>query len=168
MSIAYIGLGSNIGDRLGYIQQSCKMLNDIEGIQVVECSSFYETEPFGYKEQEWFVNAIVIVKTELSAENLLDVCADIEKRLGRDRQKQKIQWGPRTVDLDILFFDDKIISTSFLQVPHPRVHLRAYALVPLLEIAANYVHPVLKKTIEKLHDDLENPEEVYLYGTRRI
>lgn len=168
MAIVYIGLGSNIGDRVGYIQQSCKMLNDIESIQIVKCSSFYETEPYGYKEQEWFINAIVKVKTDLSADNLLDVCSDIEKRLGRCRCKNQIKWGPRTIDLDILFYDDKVISTEFLQIPHPFVQLRACSLVPMLEIASKLVHPVLKKTIEDLHNDLENPEEVYLYGTRRI
>lgn len=168
MTIAYIGLGSNLGDRIGYIQQACKMLNDIECIQVIKSSSLYETEPYGYKNQDWFINAVAKVKTSLSADNLLDVCMDIEKRLGRIRKTEDVQWGPRTVDLDILFFDNEIISNQFLQIPHPRVHLRAYALVPLLEIAHNLLHPTIGKTVEELHNDLDNPEEVYLYGTRRI
>lgn len=168
MAVAYIGLGSNIGDRVGYIQQSCKMLNDIQGIQILKCSSLYETEPFGYKDQEWFINAIVKVKSELSPDNLLDVCAEIEKKLGRSRCKDQIKWGPRTIDLDILFYEDKVIETEFLKIPHACVHLRACSLVPMLEIASKYVHPVFKKTIADLHNDLENPEEVYLYGTRRI
>lgn len=167
MATAYIGLGSNIGDRVGYIQQAHKLLSDAEGITIHDCSCLYETEPFGFKDQPWFVNAVIKIETSLEAHYLLYECQRIEKVLGRVRHPEAPQWGPRTVDLDILFFDNQIIATDNLQVPHPRLHQRAYALVPLLELAPDFIHPVIGKTIMEIHEELPEPEEVYLYGTRR-
>lgn len=168
MSIAYIGLGSNIGDRIGYVQQANKLLDDTDGIRVINSSSLYETEPFGFKEQEWFINAILEIETSLEPMDLLNVCLRIEKQLGRVRHPEAPQWGPRTVDLDILFYDNLIISTDVLQIPHPRVHQRAYALVPMLELAPDFIHPVIGESILDIHSALPDPEEVYLYGTRRF
>lgn len=167
MVIAYICVGSNIGDRVGYIQQAHKLLNDTEEINVLESSSLYETEPYGYKGQEWFVNAVIKIETNLSCSELLEECLRIEKQLGRTRNSDMPQWGPRTSDLDILFYGNSIISNTRLQIPHPRFHQRAYALVPFLEIAPDFVHPVIGKTILEIHNNLPEPEEVYLYGTRR-
>jgi 2-amino-4-hydroxy-6-hydroxymethyldihydropteridine diphosphokinase len=168
MSTVYICLGSNLGDRVGYIQQAHKLLNDTEGISVIDSSSLYETEPYGYKEQEWFVNAIIQIETNLSPQKLLEECQRIEKQLGRKRHPEAPMWGPRTIDLDILLYDNMIFAEPDLQIPHPRLHKRAYALVPLLEIASDLVHPILGKTMEEIHNDLPDPEEVYLYGTRRL
>lgn len=168
MSIAYIGVGSNIGDRIGYVQQAHCLLNDTDGIQVIESSSLYETEPVGYKDQEWFINAVLKTETILSAEELLNQCFRIENQLGRVRHPELPKNGPRTLDLDILFYDNKIINTEIMEIPHPRMHQRAYALVPLLELDADLIHPVINKTISELHENLEEPEEVYLYGTRGI
>lgn len=165
MKTAYICVGSNMGDRLGYVQQANNLLNDTKGIKVVQSSSLYESEPVGFKDQEWFVNAVLEIKTSLSPSELLDECMRIEKQLGRVRDA-KNQWGERTLDLDILFYDNTVISKDNLQIPHPRVQERAYALVPMLEIAPDFVHPVIKKTIFEIHSELEDPEEVYLYGTR--
>jgi 2-amino-4-hydroxy-6-hydroxymethyldihydropteridine diphosphokinase len=168
MSIAYICAGSNIGDRIGYIQQAHSLLNDTENIHVLESSSFYETEPVGHKDQEWFINAVLKVQTALSPEELLNQCLRIEKQLGRKRSPDMPKNMPRTLDLDILFYDDKIISGEMLEIPHSKVHVRAFALVPMLELDAEFVHPVLEKNISELHESLEEPEEVYLYGTRGI
>lgn len=168
MSVAYIGLGSNIGDRIGYIQQAHKLLSDTEGITVIDCSSLYETEPYGYKDQEWFVNATLKIETTLEAHVLLKNCHRIEKQLGRVRHPEMPQWGPRTIDLDILLYDETVIATDNLQIPHPRLHLRAYALVPLLELDPDLIHPIIGKSILDLHSSLPEPEEVYLYGTRRF
>lgn len=168
MSIAYIGLGSNIGDRIGYIQQAHKLLSDTEGIVVLNSSSLYETEPVGYKDQEWFVNAALHIETTLIPEKLLDECQRIERQLGRVRHPEAPQWGPRTIDLDILFYDNLIISQDRLQIPHPRVHQRAYSLVPLLELEPDYIHPVIGESLMEIHSSLPEPEEVYLYGTRRL
>lgn len=166
MSIAYLGLGSNIGDRIGYIQQAYKLLADTQGIEVVNTSSLYETEPVGFEDQEWFINAVIEISTTLNAVELLIQCQRIEGQLGRKRLPDEPQWGPRTIDIDILLYDNEIISEANLQIPHPRLHQRAFALVPLLELAPNLVHPVINKTILEIHNELPNPEEVYLYGTR--
>lgn len=166
MAIAYIGLGSNMGDRVGYIQQAYQLLSFTQGIKVVDTSSLYETEPYGFKDQEWFVNAVVKIKTELKPYELLDECMRIEKQLGRVRKEGIERWGPRTMDADILLYDDTIIEDDDLQIPHSGLELRACFLVPLLEIAPDVEHPVLNKTMEELYDDLSAPEEVYLYGTR--
>ena len=95
---------------------------------------------------------------------MLRVCQDIEARLGRKRELEE-HWGERPIDIDILFYDNLIFSNEILTIPHKFVHKRAFALVPMLEIKANYVHPVLNKTISELHEELEDPEDVFLYGT---
>jgi 2-amino-4-hydroxy-6-hydroxymethyldihydropteridine diphosphokinase len=165
LSTAYICAGSNIGDRVGYLQQANMLLKDTPGITVLEISSIYETEPVGYKDQEWFANAVIKIETDLEPHDLLAECMRIEKQLGRDRSTEE-RWGPRTLDLDILFYDDRIIAEEDLRIPHPRMHERAYALVPMLELDPDFVHPILGKTVVDLHNELEEPEEVYLYGTR--
>lgn len=172
---AYVGLGSNAGDRVGYVQQAMQFLKDVGGINVVECSSLYETEPVGQKQSEWFVNAVAAIDTKLSAEELLLVCQDVEARLTKlhacEENNAKKSCGARRIriiDLDILFFGDHVVSTDSLCVPHPRVDKRAYALVPLLEIAPNLVHPVLNQSVTRIHEALPDPELVYLYGTRGI
>ncbi|MDD3013635.1 MAG: 2-amino-4-hydroxy-6-hydroxymethyldihydropteridine diphosphokinase [Candidatus Gastranaerophilales bacterium] len=166
MSIAYIGMGSNIGDRVGYVQQAHMLLSDTEGIKVLNSSSIYETEPVGYNDQEWFVNAILEIETTLEPNDLLKECLRVENQLGRKRHPDMPKYGPRTIDLDILFYDNLIIANDKLQIPHKQLHLRAFALVPLLELAPDLVHPVLGKNIIDMHSDLPAPEEVYLYGTR--
>jgi len=168
MTVAYIGIGSNIGDRIGYIQQASCHLNYTKGIRVLESSSFYETEPVGYKDQPWFINAVLKIKTELSPNELMNHCLRIEKQLGRTRHPEAPENGPRTIDLDILFYDNGIFKNDIVEIPHPRLHERAYVLVPFLELDADFIHPVLKKSISELHENLEYLEEVYLYGTRGI
>ncbi|MBX9671159.1 MAG: 2-amino-4-hydroxy-6-hydroxymethyldihydropteridine diphosphokinase [Candidatus Obscuribacterales bacterium] len=172
---AYLGLGSNEGDRVGFIQQAVQLLKDFNRIKVVECSSLYETEPIGEEYSEWFVNAVLIIETELSCEELLDVLKDIEARLSElSRGEATKGLRPREprgltkiIDLDILFFGNEVLETSYLHIPHPRLHRRAFALVPLLEIAPDLVHPSLDKSIAQLHEELPEPEQVFLYGTRR-
>lgn len=164
MSVAFLSLGSNKGDRLSVIQQAVNFLSADNSIEIAAASSFYETEPWGKKNQNWFVNAVIAVRTELSPVELLRVCQDIEARLGRKRELEE-HWGERPIDIDILFYDNLIFSNEILTIPHKFVHKRAFALVPMLEIKTNYVHPVLNKTISELHEELEDPEDVFLYGT---
>ncbi len=169
---AFIGLGSNEGDRLGFVQQSMQMLKDVSGIKVLECSSLYETEPIGVEYDKWFVNAVAAIETTLSCKALLDVVLDIEQRLACMHGKEDTlkdlpgEKRRRIIDLDILFFGNSIVEEEELRVPHPNVPFRAYALVPLLEIAPDFQHPTLKKTVTQLHESLSKPEIVYLYGTR--
>lgn len=154
-----------MGDRLSYLQQSVTMMSSCDGIKILETSGFYETEPFGFKNQNWFVNAIVKIETTLTPLQLLKVCQSVETKLGRVREQK---WGPRTIDLDILFYDDLIINSDILTIPHPGMKERTYCIVPMLEFGEDFVHPVLKKTMLQIHSELESVDEVYLYGTRPI
>ncbi|MBU6451447.1 MAG: 2-amino-4-hydroxy-6-hydroxymethyldihydropteridine diphosphokinase [Cyanobacteria bacterium REEB67] len=163
---AYIGLGSNVGDKLGYIQQAMQLLKDVPGVTVLECSSFYEAEPTGELYSEWFVNAVASIDTSLRPDELLEICRDIEKRLTAMADVDARQKASgRIIDLDILFYGQETLESATLQIPHPRLHKRAFALVPLLEIAPEIRHPGLNKSVAQLHEELEEPEQIFLFGT---
>ena len=164
MARVFISLGSNVGDRLANIQQAVSLLSMTDKIKIVKSSSFYETEPWGNKNQNWFVNATVALDTELSPVELLKLCQSVEMQLGRNRVNQE-KWSERTIDIDILMYDNLIMSNDILSIPHPYMHKRAFVLVPMLEVKSDLVHPVFKKTISELYDELEYPEDVFLYGT---
>ena len=166
MAIVYLSLGSNLGDRVGYIQQATSLLGSNPDINIVATSSFYESEPWQMDSEKWFVNAIVQITTTMLPEELLDECKRIEAQLGRKTEPNTKSYTDRQIDIDIVFYDNSMIKTDRLTIPHPLFHHRAFMLVPMLEIAEDFVHPVFGKTVEQLYDDLENPEAVYLYGTR--
>ena len=165
MAIVYLSLGSNKDDRIGYIQQANLQLGALEGVEIIRTSAFYESEPWNMKSENWFVNAVVELKTTLTPHQLLEQCQRIEKQLGRKPSKPG-EYEDRTIDIDILFYKKEIINEPDLTIPHKYLHLRAFTLVPLLELIPDFEHPVLHKTISQLHEDLENPEMVFLYGTR--
>ena len=165
MAIAYLSLGSNKGDRIGYVQQAASLLVMDEKITIVRTSAFYESEPWNMNTKNWFVNAVVEIKTQYSPQELLVACQRVECQLGRT-PIEKGQYQDRTIDIDILFYNKEIINEENLTIPHKYVHLRAFTLVPMMELNSDFVHPVLHKTIEEMHNDLENPEMVFLYGTR--
>lgn len=199
MAIVYLSLGSNKGDRVGFVQQATSLLSAINEeendltptknssnhferlnnlftskkmcpqekkvFKVIRTSSLYETQPWLEKETTWFVNAIIEVKTNLSPQDLLSECQRIEKQLGRNRELEG-HFGDRTIDIDILFYDKEIINEENLQIPHKYLYQRAFILVPMLEINPDLIHPELNKSMVDLHEELENPEMVYLYGTR--
>ena len=154
----YIALGSNLGDRLANIRKAIELMKG-EGIEIIDESSIYETEPVGYKEQGWFLNSVVKGKTELSPGRLWKRLEKIEKSMGRESE---IKWGPRIIDLDILFYENKILNGKQLQIPHSELHKRKFVLVPLEQIALELVHPVLKKTISELLRDLKDNSQVEL------
>jgi 2-amino-4-hydroxy-6-hydroxymethyldihydropteridine diphosphokinase len=149
-AIAYLGLGSNIGDREEYIEQAVFILEKNPNIEVIKRSSNYETEAEGAENQPPFINAAVEIKTKLSPHELLAVCQEIETTLGRERE---VEWGPRTIDIDILLYDGEIISDDKLQLPHPLMHERYFVLKPLRDIAPDLIHPVLEKTIDALYEE---------------
>lgn len=165
MAIVYLSLGSNKGDRIGYVQQAAGLIGADEKISIVRTSAFYESEPWNMNTKSWFVNAVIEIKTKYSARELLEVCQRIEKQLGRENKTSQT-YEDRTIDIDILFYNKDIINEENLIVPHKYVHLRAFTLVPMLELNSEFEHPVLHKTIVEMHNDLENPEMVFLYGTR--
>ena len=143
--IAYIGIGSNVGDRELHCRKAIELLGEAEKLAAV--SSLYCTEPVGYQEQEDFINAVAAVETGRSPEELLDLCRSIEDRLGR---KRDIRWGPRTADLDILLYGDRVVCLPGLVIPHQRMAERKFVLAPLVEIAPDVVHPVQNKTASQL------------------
>lgn len=165
MAIVYLCLGSNKGDRVGYVQQATSLLGAVEGIDIIRTSSLYETQPWLEKETTWYVNAVIEIKTSLNPQNLLTECLRIEKQLGRNRDVEG-KYGDRTIDIDILFFGKEIVNEDNLQIPHKFLHQRAFVLVPMLELNPDFIHPSLGKSVSDLHEALENPEMIYLYGTR--
>lgn len=140
-----------MGDRQAHCMNAIEGLKD-KGIVIKKVSSMYETKPWGLEEQPDFINMAVEAKTRLSPEELLRALKDIEKEMGR---KDTVRWGPRIIDLDILFYDDIVINMGHLQIPHPLLHKRDFVLLPLSEIAPDKVHPVLKKNIRQLKEELK-------------
>ncbi len=149
MSLVYIGLGSNLGNRKRYLKQAIKALDEKVG-PLVKCSSFYETLPMGFSSPHLFLNSVAVFETKLSPENVLNKTEEIERSLGRLKKSINRQYEDRCVDIDILFYDDLVIQTEKLTIPHPRLHERPFVLEPLKEIASDLIHPVLKKKIEQL------------------
>ena len=147
MPTAYIGIGSNLGNREENCEKSIQLIEEDSGIKVTKRSSMSETEPWGIKDQPKFINMAVEIVTDLKPEALLSLLKKIETESGRTTGKQ---WGPRVIDLDILFYDDLVLKTPGLEIPHPEICKRDFVLIPLKEIAPDKVHPVLKKTIKEL------------------
>lgn len=148
MTAAYIALGSNLGDRRGYLDQALEALNEQSDVRVSRVSNYYETAPVGGPSgQGRFLNAAAELQTELPAEELLGLLLAIEQSLGRVRRERH---GPRTIDLDLLLYGDQIIQSPKLTVPHPLLHERRFVLEPLAEIAPSIVHPILHKTVQEL------------------
>jgi len=155
--IAYIGIGSNLGDKLDYCEKAISEILKTDRQKLLAKSSFYKTQPIGYTSQDWFVNGAIKIETDLEAHELLQTLKAIESQLGR---AEAFRWGPQTIDLDILFFDDVEIRTERLQIPHPFIQDRQFVLVPLAEIDRNFIHPGLKKTIQELLNNLKEDQGI--------
>jgi 2-amino-4-hydroxy-6-hydroxymethyldihydropteridine diphosphokinase len=153
--IAYIGIGSNVGDREVNCRKAIELL--AESGKVVSVSSLYRTEPVGYHEQEDFINAVAKVETDRTPAELLTVCRAIEDRLGR---KRGLRWGPRTADLDILLYGNQVVNQPGLSIPHPRMAVRRFVLIPLVEIAPDSVDPLLHRTAAQLLEELNDRHTV--------
>ena len=144
MNKAYLGLGSNLGDKKHYLYDAIQWLNRHEQITIVQLSSLYETAPWGYTDQDVFMNLVVEVETSLNPIELLDVCQSIENELGRVRE---IKWGPRVIDVDILLYNDEAIESDRLTVPHPYMTERDFVMIPLAEINPQLI--VEEKTVQE-------------------
>lgn len=151
----YLSLGSNIGNKRKNLLEAIRKIGELENTEVVKSSTILETEPFGYLEQDNFLNACLEVKTLMTAQEFLKEILQIELDMGRVRE---IKWGPRIIDIDILFYDKEIIEEDNLAVPHPWICEREFVLDPLSEIASNYIHPLEKKTITMLAKKLKERE----------
>ena len=155
--IAYIGIGSNLGDKADQCEQAISKILRFDRHKLLAKSSFFKTQPIGYTSQDWFVNGVIKIKTDLEPLNLLRLLKTIESLLGRT---ETFQWGPRTIDLDILIFEDREIRTEDLQIPHPLLHERQFVLIPLVEIDRDLVHPVLKKTVGEILENFKDDQGV--------
>ena len=151
MGISYIALGSNMGDREKNLKEALKYIAELPETKIIKSSAIYETEPVGEPKQRPFYNGVVKMETSLDPERLLQKLQEVEKTFGRVH-KQK--WGPRTLDLDILLYDQQIIATDKLTIPHPLMAERAFVLEPLAEIDPEAYHPVLEKTAAELLREL--------------
>ncbi|PIQ98805.1 MAG: 2-amino-4-hydroxy-6-hydroxymethyldihydropteridine diphosphokinase [Nitrospinae bacterium CG11_big_fil_rev_8_21_14_0_20_45_15] len=162
MSItAFIGIGSNLGSAKKNCEQAIEHLQNTKCIRLLATSSFYTTAPIGVTEQNWFVNAVVKISTTYNPQELLDNLLSIEKEMGRKARKK---WGPREIDLDILFYDQQILSTDSLKIPHPELSHRRFVLEPLNELAPDWNHPQLNKTSGQLLAELPPGQEVNRYS----
>lgn len=153
--VAYIGLGSNMGDKKEYLYGAIEELRKIKEIDVRKISTFIETKPYGNEKQDDFLNGAIKIETMLSPLKLLEVCQNIENHFGRERTEL---WGPRTLDLDILIYDDLIMETEKLMIPHPDMMNRDFVLRPMTEIASSFVHPVTGKTMGRMMVELHEKE----------
>ncbi|TWI53200.1 2-amino-4-hydroxy-6-hydroxymethyldihydropteridine diphosphokinase [Halalkalibacter nanhaiisediminis] len=158
---AFIALGSNIGDRAGYLEQGIALLADHKDIELIKRSSIYETEPVGYVEQQSFLNMVIKVQTSLYPSELLAVTQSIELQCGR---KRDIRWGPRTIDLDILLFDQENMEVENLTIPHPRMWERAFVIVPLMELEPNLYVEQRGQSLQEVYDELPDKEGVLLWN----
>ncbi len=149
----YLSLGGNIGDRSAYLAKAQQLLIAQIG-PLVKASSIYETESWGREDLDPFLNQVIALKTDQSPQELMKTCMEIENLLGRRRIQH---WGNRSIDIDILLYGDEIIHDSDLEIPHARLHQRNFVLIPLLEIAAELIHPVFQKNIQSLYQVVEDP-----------
>ncbi|MCM2283394.1 MAG: 2-amino-4-hydroxy-6-hydroxymethyldihydropteridine diphosphokinase [Desulfobacula sp.] len=153
---AYLSIGSNRGDKRKNLEEAINRLAGHERIKVLSISSFYMTEPQNFKDQDWFLNATLKINTELGPEDLLLVLKQLEKTL--DKDGKAFRFGPRTIDLDIIYYDSLVLKTGSLEIPHPRMHERCFVLVPLCDIGPEEIHPVLKLRSDELLKKIERQD----------
>lgn len=156
----YLSMGSNMGNRMEYLRFGINELQ--KELNLVAISSIYETEPWGYLDNTPYLNLVVWFKTRLSIQELMHFCQSIEKSAGRILKEDSLQndYQARTLDIDVLFYDRQIIQETDLEIPHPRLHLRNFVLVPFAEINGSFVHPVYNKTIDELNHSNSDKSEI--------
>ena len=159
MELCYILFGSNMGDKDVVFAESCLLINKRCG-KLKDISSPYESEPWGFEADEWFLNRLIVIETELDPDELMRQLLDIEAELGRVRQPEIEGYTSRVVDLDILYYGNWVMQTPMVTIPHPRLHLRRFALMPLCELIPDFVHPVLQRTQNELLEACPDTSEV--------
>jgi 2-amino-4-hydroxy-6-hydroxymethyldihydropteridine diphosphokinase len=151
--ICYIGIGSNLGNSLKNCKHAVEIISRVKGVNLETVSSFYKTEPVGIENQNYFVNAVLEIKTDLSPLILFQNLHNIENEMGRERE---IKGGPRIIDIDLLFYGQDVISEKNLVIPHPEIHKRRFVLEPLCEIASYFIHPSFGVSVRGLKDRLND------------
>ena len=157
MSTAYIAIGSNLGDKRKNCDRGIDALDRIRDITVTARAGMYKTAPVDYTDQDWFVNTVVRIETDLAPDDLLARIKQIERDAGRD--KGGLRFGPRILDLDIIFYDDLVLRTAALEIPHPRMHKRRFVLRPICDIAPSAMHPTLKTSVKALLEAVDDPDQ---------
>lgn len=152
----YLGLGSNVGDRAENLRSAARLIEKNVG-KIARKSHFYETQPWGKTDQDPFYNQVIMVNTTLEPRDVLEKLSRIERELGRERKEK---WGPRVIDLDILFYGKWVVRDKGLEIPHPEIQNRAFVLVPMMEIAGDFEHPVLHTAIDELYMDCKDESVV--------
>jgi len=147
----FLGLGSNVGNKINNIQKAIIFL--LEKIQDIQIAKFYETKAVGYENQENFINTAIKGYTDLDIQSLFEFTKEVEKKVGRIF---RFKWGPREIDIDILFYDNVIYKDSNIEIPHPRIVERDFVLKPLLDLEPDFIHPVVKKSIKQLYEELRD------------
>ncbi len=159
MHTYHLLLGSNVGNKTNHLESALSLIDQQIG-QVVERSSLYETEPWGLENQDNFINQAVKVISDKSPQKVLDIIKEIELKIGRTVTEH---WGPRVIDIDILYCDDMVMDAENIKIPHPQISNRNFVLVPLIEIAGDMMDPVLQITIDEIYEKCTDTCEVYLY-----
>ena len=157
MSAIFLGLGSNLGDRLMNLKRCHAIITQSEVVKIDKISSVYESEPVGYLNQPWFLNMVIEIYTMLDPLSLLEFTQKVEQQIGR---KTSRIWGPRIIDIDILSYKNRIVKHTMLQIPHTQLHLRRFVLIPLKEIAERFKHPGLNKNIDQLISECQDTSQV--------
>ncbi|MEQ6389435.1 2-amino-4-hydroxy-6-hydroxymethyldihydropteridine diphosphokinase [Bacillaceae bacterium S4-13-58] len=164
-NMAYIALGSNLGERDIYLKKAIDRLKSHSFVNILKCSSIYETDPVGFEDQDQFLNMVINIETDLSPEALLEECLRIEKELGRERL---FRWGPRVIDLDILLYNQENMESEKLTIPHPRMKERAFVILPLFEIDSELIFPDQHDTISSVVQKLPEIEKKGVRLWKRI
>lgn len=159
MHRVFVALGSNVGDRAGHLRTGLSALDRLPGTRVIARAGVYETAPVGPVPQDDYLNTVVELSSELTPEELHEGLCRIEQASGRPGPVGRVKWGPRTLDLDILLYDDRVLVTPLLTVPHPRMHLRRFVLRPMCDIDAEVVHPALSRSMRDLLAALPEDEQ---------
>ena len=165
VNYVYLLLGSNIEPRLDYINRASAEIENRVGL-ITDKSSLYESEAHGFVSNTRFINQVLKVKSLHSAENMLEVILDIEKELGRERQYEG--YSSRTIDIDILYYNENIFNLDHLVIPHPRLHKRRFTLMPLNEIASDYMHPIINRSNKELLENCEDVSEVNKFNNEEL